>query len=76
MSSAIFCSRLFSYFQIYKHLFFINQIIHDLKKLLDITFVYSKSSLNKLIPNPDKPELNIDDLRLKICGIASLYLYY
>ena len=21
-------------------------------------------------PNPDKPELNIDDLRLKICGIA------
>ena len=20
--------------------------------------------------NPDKPELNIDDLRLKICGIA------
>ena len=22
------------------------------------------------MPNPDKPELNIDDLRLKICGIA------
>jgi hypothetical protein len=20
------------------------------------------------MPNPDKPELNIDDLRLKICG--------
>jgi hypothetical protein len=29
-----------------------------------------------LQPNPDKPELNIDDLRLKICGIASLCLYY
>jgi hypothetical protein len=27
-------------------------------------------------PNPDKPELNIDDLRLKICGIASLCLFY
>jgi hypothetical protein len=26
-------------------------------------------------PNPDKPELNIDDLRLKICGIASLCLF-
>jgi hypothetical protein len=23
-----------------------------------------------ILPNPDKPELNIDDLRLKICGIA------
>ncbi|MGV7224633.1 MAG: hypothetical protein ACQ9MH_24345 [Nitrospinales bacterium] len=22
------------------------------------------------LPNPDKPELNIDDFRLKICGIA------
>jgi hypothetical protein len=29
-----------------------------------------------LNPNPDKPELNIDDLRLKICGIASLCLFY
>jgi hypothetical protein len=25
-------------------------IIYDIKKLLDITFVYSKSLLNKLIP--------------------------
>jgi hypothetical protein len=26
-------------------------------------------------PNPDKPELNIENGRLKICGIASLYLF-
>ena len=25
-------------------------------------------SLHIVMPNPDKPELNIDDLRLKICG--------
>jgi len=25
------------------------------------------------MPNPDKPELNIADCRLKICGIATLY---
>jgi hypothetical protein len=25
---------------------------------------------------PEEPELNIDDLRLKICGIASLCLFY
>jgi hypothetical protein len=30
----------------------------------------------QLNPNPDKPELNIDDLRLKICGIASLCFFY
>ena len=27
-------------------------------------------------PNPDKPELKIDDWRLKICGFASLCLFY
>jgi hypothetical protein len=29
-----------------------------------------------LEPKPDKPELNIDDWRLKIYGIATLYLFY
>jgi hypothetical protein len=30
----------------------------------------SSKFVKMVIPNPDKPELNIDDLRLKICGIA------
>jgi hypothetical protein len=39
------------------------RLIHE--KASDINFIDSVR-----IPNPDKPELNIDDLRLKIWGIA------